>query len=192
MDILVSDKNNAFPAVSSAILNLYLSYNSASGTGTEIIQVYQVTSESVTIDNSATWNSIQPNNVPSYTLVPLITSLFVTNSPERNDLLYPFNITSLISSLTASTTKVTLCLKAGTQTLPIEFWSRDYTTTTYCPALAITDAAVTSVTVSPGTATVAVGAKSNLTVTVALTNAVNKTVSWYIMHRSISTIIPIK
>ena len=124
MDITVSGISS-FSSVSSAILNLYLYYNSNNATGPETVQIYPVASESVTIDNNSTWTLLYPSGTQSYTLGSLITSQSVTNSSGNNNKLYSFDITSLISSLSAGTTKVTLCLKAGTNAAAIDFWSRE-------------------------------------------------------------------
>jgi uncharacterized protein YjdB len=184
MDIPVSSISS-FSAVSSANLNLYLQ---TAATSTDIVEVYQVTAQGVAIDNSTTWNSLYPSGTATYTLGSSLGSITVTNGNAVNTK-YSFNLTSFISGLAPGTTKVTLCIKATGTNGPKDFWSVNYTTDpTKNPALVVTLAAVTGVTVTPSTATVAVGATSNLTATVAPANAVNKTVNWTSSNTGVATV----
>ena len=185
MDIPVSSISS-FSAVSSAILNLYLQ---TAATSTDNVEVYQVTAQGVTIDNSTTWNSLYPSGTATYTLGSSLGTITVTNGNAVNTN-YSFNLTSFISSLTPGTQKVTLCLKATGTNGPKDFWSVDYTTQAYRPALVVSTSsvAVTGVTVSPSTATVAIGATTNLTATVAPSNAANKTVNWTSSNTGVATV----
>jgi hypothetical protein len=130
--------------VTSAILNLYLSYNSSNVAGPETVEVYQVTSQSVIIDNDATWNLINPGGVASYTLGAVLATNSVSNISADNNKQYSFDITGLISSLAPGATKVTLCLKAATTAAPIGFWSVDYATEAYRPTLVVTTGGTTT------------------------------------------------
>jgi hypothetical protein len=125
--------------VSKAELCLYLS--SVTNTGTEIVDVYEVTSG--TIANDITWTGFNA----AYTLAANpITSLSIANTATGWN---KFDIKDLVNTValtSGSNKKIKIALKARNTVLLLYFYSKEYTYPHYAPTLIMTPAMPSSLT----------------------------------------------
>jgi uncharacterized protein YjdB len=113
-------------------------------------------------------------------------SLYVNNSDVAQLSFAPTGSWNTFSNLT-----VNITLSAGTaNTIKIQHDAGDIAVDVdkYTVTLSGTSVAVTGVSMSPTTASVAVGATASLTATVAPSNATNQTVSWSSNNTSVATV----
>jgi len=187
MDIPVNSISS-FSAVTSAMLNVYLWVTPAAA---DVIEVYQVTAQgtgTAAIDDNATWGNA------TYTLGSTSLSSITLKTGDAVGTGYSFDLTNFIKGLTPGTQKVTLCFKIPTNVAPgpEDFCSINHATLAYHPVLVynVTSSvvSVTGVTVSPSSASVGIGATTNLTATIAPSNATNQNVNWTSSNNAVATV----
>jgi uncharacterized protein YjdB len=175
-----------------AELNIWL-FETANAANSEGISVYEVTAGS--FSNATTWANIGAYTLGTALSTKTITTTGGTSQPNITaNGWYKFDITSLynrVAGEAGTDKKIRLCLKALNANLVLRFSSSETTLgAQYKPYLSTTTTvvSVTGVSVSPSTANVGVGAKTNLTATVAPANATNQTVAWSSSNNSIATV----
>ena len=186
MDIPVNTISS-FSSVTSAMLNVYLWVTPAAAESIEVYQVLTQGTGTAAIDNNATWGTA------TYTLGSTLASITLKIG-DAVGTGYSFNLTNFIKGLSPGTQKVTLCFKVPTGGAPSaeDFCSIDHATAAWRPALVynVTSSvvSVTGVTVSPSSASVGIGATTNLTATFAPSNATNQNVNWTSSNNAVATV----
>ena len=169
-----------YKAASAAKL-LTVKWVQSSGTGNVTLQAATLTVQSATV------------SVTGITVSPTAATIAVGGTQQLTATIAPANATNKNVSwttnnsavATVSSTGLVTALTTGTATITVTTQDGNKTATA---AITVSAVAVTGVTVSPTTATLAVGGTQQLTATVLPANAANKNVSWTTNNSAVATV----